>query len=201
MAPAPRPPNHPRCRCRGHRLGLRSPHPGEGRVHACLRHQLNFISEACRAEENKLATLEYRDIRLRPKLAKVGRCARARARPEAPPCPAPRRAAARRARGRPRRGAVRSPAPRAARARATALAPPAPRPPPRPPLQVCSEERAVFCKDVKPGKARVIKCLMEAMDKPNFGGECRAELRARSEVVKSDYRWGRAAWAGPLWGI
>jgi hypothetical protein len=41
-------------------------------VHACLRHQLNFISEACRAEENKLAALEYRDIRLRPKLAKVG---------------------------------------------------------------------------------------------------------------------------------
>jgi Golgi apparatus protein 1 len=40
-------------------------------VHACLRHQLNFISEACRAEENKLAAVEYRDIRLRPKLAKV----------------------------------------------------------------------------------------------------------------------------------
>jgi Golgi apparatus protein 1 len=54
--------------------------------------------------------------------------------------------------------------------------------------QVCSEERAVFCKDVKPGKARVIKCLMEAMDRPNFGGECRGELRARAEVVKSDYR-------------
>ncbi|KAI8475756.1 MAG: hypothetical protein J3K34DRAFT_453290 [Monoraphidium minutum] len=98
--------------------------PGEGRVHACLRHQINFISESCRAEEGKLAGLEYRDIRLRPKLAKV-----------------------------------------------------------------CSEERAVYCKDVKPGKARVVKCLMDKADQPNFGADCREELRAREEAVKSDYRY------------
>ena len=46
----------------------------------------------------------------------------------------------------------------------------------------------MFCKDVRPGKARVVKCLMEAMAKPSFGAECRAELRERAEVVKSDYR-------------
>lgn len=44
---------------------------GEGRVHACLRHQMNYLSDRCRAEEQKLQALEYRDIRLRPKLAKV----------------------------------------------------------------------------------------------------------------------------------
>jgi Golgi apparatus protein 1 len=55
--------------------------------------------------------------------------------------------------------------------------------------QVCSEERSVFCRDVRPGRARVIKCLMEAMGKPNFGADCREELHARSEVVKNDYRF------------
>jgi hypothetical protein len=42
--------------------------------------------------------------------------------------------------------------------------------------------------DVKPGKARVIKCLMESMAQPNFGEECRAELAKREKVVKNDYR-------------
>jgi hypothetical protein len=60
----------------------------------------------------------------------------------------------------------------------------------RPPNQkVCSEERAVYCKDVRPGKARVVKCLMEHMAQPNFGADCRGELRERSEAVKSDYRY------------
>ncbi|GBF94315.1 hypothetical protein Rsub_06937 [Raphidocelis subcapitata] len=45
--------------------------PGEGRVHACLRHQMNFLSPACAAEESKLASKEARDIRLKPKLAKA----------------------------------------------------------------------------------------------------------------------------------
>lgn len=98
--------------------------PGEGRVHTCLRFNLKFLTERCAAEENKLAAVEFKDIRLRPKLAKV-----------------------------------------------------------------CSEERAVYCKDVKPGKARVIKCLMENMAQPNFGEECRAELAKRQHVVKNDYRY------------
>jgi Golgi apparatus protein 1 len=42
--------------------------------------------------------------------------------------------------------------------------------------------------DVRPGKARVIKCLMENMAQPNFGEECRAELAKRQQVVKNDYR-------------
>eukprot|EP00878_Enallax_costatus_P007022 GHUV01007359.1.p1 GENE.GHUV01007359.1~~GHUV01007359.1.p1 ORF type:complete len:595 (+),score=136.49 GHUV01007359.1:1595-3379(+) len=98
--------------------------PGGGRVHACLRHQMNYLSDRCKAEEQKLQALEYRDIRLRPKLAKI-----------------------------------------------------------------CSEERAVYCKDVKPGKARVVTCLMENMAQPNFGDECRVELQKREEVVKNDYRY------------
>lgn len=40
-------------------------------MHSCLRFHKSFISERCAAEENKLAAVEFRDIRLRPKLAKV----------------------------------------------------------------------------------------------------------------------------------
>jgi hypothetical protein len=45
---------------------------------------------------------------------------------------------------------------------------------------------------VKPGKARVIKCLMENMGQPNFGEECKVELQKREEAMKNDYRcvWG-----------
>ena len=46
------------------------PPPGEGRVHQCLRFNKEKISERCRNEEMKLAAIEYRDIRLRPKLNK-----------------------------------------------------------------------------------------------------------------------------------
>jgi len=98
--------------------------PGEGRVHHCLRIKRDIISDRCREEEMKLQAIEYKDIRLRPKLAKV-----------------------------------------------------------------CSEERSVYCKDVKPGRARVMQCLVENMAKPNFGEECRAELKKREEAVKSDYRY------------
>ncbi len=44
--------------------------------------------------------------------------------------------------------------------------------------------------DVKPGKARVIKCLMENMAQPNFSEECKEELEKREDVMKNDYRWG-----------
>eukprot|EP00798_Chlamydomonas_sp_ICE-L_P015369 gene15369-21453_t len=98
--------------------------PGEGRVHACLRFNREKISPRCLKEENKLATLEYSDIRLRPKLNKL-----------------------------------------------------------------CSEEKAVYCKETKPGKARVLKCLMENMAKPNFGEDCKEELQKREEGMKSDYRY------------
>jgi Golgi apparatus protein 1 len=40
-------------------------------VHTCLRFNLKFLTERCAAEENKLAAVEFKDIRLRPKLAKV----------------------------------------------------------------------------------------------------------------------------------
>ena len=44
---------------------------GDGRVHTCLRFNRDKISDRCAKEENKLAAIEYRDIRLRPKLNKL----------------------------------------------------------------------------------------------------------------------------------
>jgi hypothetical protein len=42
--------------------------------------------------------------------------------------------------------------------------------------------------DVKPGKARVIKCLIENMAQPNFGEECKSELQERERAMQSDWR-------------
>lgn len=43
---------------------------------------------------------------------------------------------------------------------------------------------------MKPGKARVVKCLIENMAQPNFGEDCKEELQERDEIMKSDVRWG-----------
>ncbi len=48
--------------------------------------------------------------------------------------------------------------------------------------------RGRCAQDTKPGKARVIKCLMENMAQPNFGEECKEELQKREDMMKSDYR-------------
>lgn len=53
--------------------------------------------------------------------------------------------------------------------------------------------------NVMPGKARVIKCLMENMAQPNFGEECRVELQKREQVVKNDYRCEQ--WLGGVEGV
>lgn len=46
----------------------------------------------------------------------------------------------------------------------------------------------VCSQDVKPGKARVVKCLIENMAQPNFGEDCKEELQQRDEIMKSDIR-------------
>jgi len=44
---------------------------GEGRVHQCLRERMDQLTEPCRQEELKLNIIQSRDIRLRPRLAKL----------------------------------------------------------------------------------------------------------------------------------
>ncbi|KAK9838535.1 hypothetical protein WJX81_005974 [Elliptochloris bilobata] len=54
--------------------------------------------------------------------------------------------------------------------------------------KACSEEIAVFCKGVPPGKGRVFKCLQESLGQADFGGACRAEVEARGQAMQQDYR-------------
>lgn len=44
---------------------------GEGRVLECLRDHRSSLEEECRKEELKLAIIQSRDVRLRPKLHKA----------------------------------------------------------------------------------------------------------------------------------
>ena len=66
--------------------------------------------------------------------------------------------------------------------------------------KLCSEEKAVYCKDVKPGKARVIKCLIENMAQPNFGEECKEELQSREDVSAGMGQNGWEVGSGEWWG-
>uniref|UniRef100_A0A061QLM5 Golgi apparatus protein 1 n=1 Tax=Tetraselmis sp. GSL018 TaxID=582737 RepID=A0A061QLM5_9CHLO len=54
--------------------------------------------------------------------------------------------------------------------------------------KVCSTERETYCKDVKVGRARVIRCLQESMGKSDFGEACKAELNRRLFRKTVDYR-------------
>ncbi len=43
-------------------------------------------------------------------------------------------------------------------------------------LRSCKAERQMFCRDVKPGSARVFRCLAENMNDPDFGGQCKYQV-------------------------
>lgn len=54
--------------------------------------------------------------------------------------------------------------------------------------RLCSEEIAVLCKGVAPGRARVFRCLADNLGKPGFGEACRAEVDKRVALQQADYR-------------
>ncbi|KAK9820440.1 hypothetical protein WJX72_010380 [[Myrmecia] bisecta] len=54
--------------------------------------------------------------------------------------------------------------------------------------KLCSEEIAVYCKEVKPGKGRVFKCLQENLAKPDFGQQCKEQVEQREARMQEDYR-------------
>lgn len=54
--------------------------------------------------------------------------------------------------------------------------------------KVCKEERDAYCKTVKAGRSRVIRCLQENMNKADFGEACKAELNRRLYRKTVDYR-------------
>ena len=55
-------------------------------------------------------------------------------------------------------------------------------------MRLCGEEMVAFCKGIKPGSGAVFTCLLEHVQKPNFGAACKSELVEREKRLKSDYR-------------
>eukprot|EP00873_Tetraselmis_striata_P011681 jgi/Tetstr1/431945/TSEL_002252.t1 len=54
--------------------------------------------------------------------------------------------------------------------------------------KLCREERSVFCKGVKPGRGRVIRCLQENVGKSSMGDGCRSEINRRQIRRMKDYK-------------
>lgn len=54
--------------------------------------------------------------------------------------------------------------------------------------KLCSEERTVFCKNVKAGNGRVFKCLEENMAKPDFSTSCRTEVEKRQLRMQENWQ-------------
>lgn len=42
--------------------------------------------------------------------------------------------------------------------------------------EICSKEVETFCKDVKRGKGKIIKCLKKHQNEASFSSECKSEL-------------------------
>jgi Golgi apparatus protein 1 len=57
-------------------------------------------------------------------------------------------------------------------------------------LKACRDERALFCKEVAPGQARVFRCLAENLGNADYGDACKYQV-----VMKLQRRCGPAAGA------
>lgn len=57
----------------------------------------------------------------------------------------------------------------------------------------CTDEITKFCKDISHGRAKVIRCLEDNMDKPEFGPSCKASVEKHIQHAAQDYRCVRAS--------
>lgn len=55
-------------------------------------------------------------------------------------------------------------------------------------LKSCSNERALYCKDVEPGSGRVFRCLAENMRDADFGQGCRDEVLTKLRRRQTNWR-------------
>ncbi|KAF8068300.1 hypothetical protein HT031_001987 [Scenedesmus sp. PABB004] len=55
-------------------------------------------------------------------------------------------------------------------------------------LKACSDERTTFCANVKPGSARVFRCLAEKLADPDFGAKCRYEVVAKLQRRQANWK-------------
>lgn len=55
-------------------------------------------------------------------------------------------------------------------------------------LRACRAERAMFCKNVAAGSARVFRCLAEHMRTEDFGAACRSQVGYKLQRRQSNWR-------------
>jgi golgi apparatus protein 1 len=53
----------------------------------------------------------------------------------------------------------------------------------------CTAEMSKFCRDVSHGRAKVIRCLEDNMEKPDFGPNCKSAVQKHIQHAAQDYRY------------
>eukprot|EP01025_Chloroclados_australasicus_P015793 TRINITY_DN17633_c0_g1_i1.p1 TRINITY_DN17633_c0_g1~~TRINITY_DN17633_c0_g1_i1.p1 ORF type:complete len:858 (-),score=130.26 TRINITY_DN17633_c0_g1_i1:623-3196(-) len=55
-------------------------------------------------------------------------------------------------------------------------------------MKACQSEMYMYCQRISPGGGRVFKCLQKNLGQNDFSAECAQEVKARSELMQTDYR-------------
>lgn len=58
----------------------------------------------------------------------------------------------------------------------------------RPGFKACSEEMAVYCKTVKPGKGRMFRCLQNNLGKVDFSSQCREQVEKKQARMAGNWK-------------
>lgn len=58
----------------------------------------------------------------------------------------------------------------------------------RPGFKACSEEMAVYCKNIRAGKGRMYRCLQQNLGKVDFSSSCRAEVEKKQARMAGNWR-------------
>eukprot|EP01023_Acetabularia_acetabulum_P062960 TRINITY_DN783_c0_g2_i1.p1 TRINITY_DN783_c0_g2~~TRINITY_DN783_c0_g2_i1.p1 ORF type:complete len:858 (-),score=205.30 TRINITY_DN783_c0_g2_i1:1114-3687(-) len=55
-------------------------------------------------------------------------------------------------------------------------------------MKSCQSEMYMYCQRISPGGGRVFRCLQKNLGQTEFGAECAQEVKARGELMQTDYR-------------
>lgn len=55
-------------------------------------------------------------------------------------------------------------------------------------MRTCAAERSLFCSDVRPGSARVFRCLAHSMANADFGRACRGAMLTKLRRREANWR-------------
>jgi len=58
----------------------------------------------------------------------------------------------------------------------------------RPGFKACSEEMAVYCKNVSPGKGRMFRCLQSNLGKVDFSSQCREQVEKKQSRMAGNWK-------------